>query len=500
MAEAREAHRKLIFSFRSLSAVGKMTVKLLFICAVVAVMLNAVHCTTDYAGLNEPYSPQSALDVSKLRTKEQADDELKRLQAIVRDRRCTLPEAWAQLRRGAIFEFVLMDTARAKDAYEELVGEYEDAMRSKDQSVRLEALACSDHVATACFRAAEICRQLYQRSIGTDNEGKARKQAIKAYQRLEWLSSYRGVLANAFVIHLDHGVVRKETAYEAALRRLDEFYREYFSYKLLDALASMTGKDRRYSYGLAIIMLTLLVRVLLFPLNRKAYKSMRMLQKLQPEMQKLQKKYRNDPQRLNRELLDLYRRHRISPLSGCLPLLIQFPILIAVYWAVVYYKYQFLHASFLWIRSLARPDFILFGLYFVSLILSQRLMSKLSQPVDPQQQQTQQVFSWLFPMMVLLFFWSFPAAFILYWLTFNITMTVEQYLIQRGLKRAEDSGGYPIKRVERIQQRAESPQDGHVARREELAAHRRAQVESKRVKQMKLKRMFREARIRRYFR
>lgn len=500
MTEMQMRLPNALSSWRSPFATGRLKADCLLICALVALALSVAHCATDYASLGKPYSPESALDMGKVRNEGQAQIELERLQAIVRDKRCTLPEAWAQLRRGALYEFILKEFAKAKDAYEELVTEYEDAMRSKEQSVRIEALSCSDHAATACFRAAEIQRQLYLRSIGTDNEGKLRKQAIKAYQRLEWLSSYRGVLANAYVVHLHGDAFKREPAYEAALRRLDEFYREYFSYKLLDALAAMTGKDRRYSYGLAVIMLTLLVRVLLYPLNRKAYKSMRMLQKLQPEMQRLQKKYRNDPQRLNRELLELYRRHKVSPLSGCLPLLIQFPILIAVYWAVVYYKYQFLHASFLWIRSLARPDFILFGLYFVSLILSQRLMSKLSPPADPQQQQTQQVFSWLFPIMVLLFFWSFPAAFILYWLTFNITMTAEQYFIQRGLKRMEESGGYPIKRLERAQQRVEGANEKHAVQREELAAYRRAQAEARRAKQPKIRRIFREARIRRYFR
>jgi len=240
--------------------------------------------------------------------------------------------------------------------------------------------------------------------------------------------------------------------------------------------------------------------VFLFPLNMKAYKSMRVFQKLQPEIQRLQKKYRKDPQRLNRELLELYRKHKVNPLSGCLPLLIQFPILIAVYWAVVYYKYQFLHASFLWIRSLARPDFILFGIYFVSLILSQRLLSKFSAPSDPQQQQMQQTFSIIFPLMVLLFFWSFPAAFILYWFTFNITMTLEQYLIQRTLKRREESGGYPIRRLEReSQQNVNGVPSMRMTQQEEMLK-RRAQNEARKLRQPKIRRIFREARIRRYFR
>lgn len=458
-------------------------------------------CGAEHYGFSKPYSVESAIDVSSVRSRAQAEVELKQLKQLVSDKRCNVDEAWMQLRRGSLLEFVFKDLKGAKESYESLLAEYEGAMRSRDVAVRSEALLCADYAATAGFRAAEIQRLLYMRSIGTGNEGRMRKQAIKAYQHLEWLSSYRGVLSSANVIHVEDGAAKRELAYEAALRRLDEFYRDYFSYKLLDALVSITGRDKRYSYGLAVIMLTLLVRVLLFPLNRKAYKSMHKLQKLQPEILKLQKKYRKDPQRLNRELLELYRRHKASPLSGCLPLLIQFPILIAVYWAVVYYKYQFLHASFLWIRSLASPDFILFGLYFVSLILSQRIMTKLSAPTDPQQQQTQQLLSWLFPLMVLLFFWSFPAAFILYWLAFNITMTAEQFFIQRALKRQGETRGYPIKRLEGAQPiEPEGAQDGRIAHQDKLSAYRRAQAEAKRIKQPKIRRIFREARIRRYFR
>lgn len=450
---------------------------------------------------SKKYSVVSALDIRAISDAKSAQRELKRLRQLkdMRQKTHTLTWAWAQLRYAVLLEERLGDDRKAQGAYEEILKAFEKAIRARDQKLRTQAIAYADHAATAGFRAAELVRRRY---LGTDEEvryeRRVPKKVLKPYQKLERLSGFRGPLARARVWYVESdGTVRSELLYEAALRRLDEFYSTYFSYQLLDALVNMTGRNPNYSYGIAVILLTLIVRVLLFPLNRKAYKSMQAMQKLQPELQKLQRKYKRNPEKLNREMLALYRRHNVSPLGGCLPMLIQFPILIGVYWAVIYYKYQFLHASFLWIRNLAQPDFILFGMYFVSLIASQRLLSSYTTTTDPQQRQMQQMLTWMFPLMVLFFFWSFPAAFILYWLTFNITMTIEQYFLKRAMAREEQTGGYPVKSIQR-QPRPSGKAE--TATQQSRADFQRKQSRTPKPKPPQVRRVLRRGKIRRYFR
>ena len=107
------------------------------------------------------------------------------------------------------------------------------------------------------------------------------------------------------------------------------------------------------SYGIAIIVLTVIIKTLLLPLALKQIRSMKAMQAIQPEMQKIQKKYKNDPQKLREEMGKLYKENGASPLSGCLPLLIQMPFLISIYYALQGFSYDPAHESFLWLESLA---------------------------------------------------------------------------------------------------------------------------------------------------
>ena len=109
------------------------------------------------------------------------------------------------------------------------------------------------------------------------------------------------------------------------------------------------------NYGVAIIIMTILLRLLLWPLTRKSYTSMAAMQKMQPEMQRIQKLYANDKQRLQIEMMKLYQTHKTSPMSGCLPMLIQIPIFFALYKALII-SVQMRNADFLWISDLATMD------------------------------------------------------------------------------------------------------------------------------------------------
>ena len=110
------------------------------------------------------------------------------------------------------------------------------------------------------------------------------------------------------------------------------------------------------NYVIAIVVLTILIKTLLLPLAVKQIRSMKAMQAIQPEIQKIQKKYRNDPAMMRQEMGRLYKEHNASPMAGCLPLLIQMPFLIAMYYAIQGFNYDPLHAGFLWIESLASED------------------------------------------------------------------------------------------------------------------------------------------------
>ena len=110
------------------------------------------------------------------------------------------------------------------------------------------------------------------------------------------------------------------------------------------------------SYGIAIIVLTVIIKTLLLPFALKQIKSMKAMQEIQPEMQRIQKKYKNDPNKLREEMGKLYKEHGASPLAGCLPLLIQMPFLVSIYYALQGFAYDPAHESFLWLQSLAVPD------------------------------------------------------------------------------------------------------------------------------------------------
>jgi len=131
----------------------------------------------------------------------------------------------------------------------------------------------------------------------------------------------------------------------------------------------------------------------------------------------------------------------VNPLGGCLPMLIQFPILIMLWRGIRDYIVQFNHHGFLWVRNLAMPDVPLLVAYTISMIFFQKMTQKL-QPaatMTPQQQQQQQMMTYLMPLMFFFFFQSFPAAFLLYWLATNVIYFGQQYLYQRSLdKKAQD--------------------------------------------------------------
>ena len=198
------------------------------------------------------------------------------------------------------------------------------------------------------------------------------------------------------------------------------------------------------NFGVAIILLTILVRLLFWPLTRKSTEGMKKMQELQPLMKEIQAKYKDNPQRLQQETWQLYREKKVNPMSSCLPMLIQIPVFIALF-NVLRSAVELRYAPFLWIADLSEPEG-LFASWFpfgglnllpVLMAVSTALQSYFTPSTgDKKQQQMMMV---MMPAMMLIMFYSFPSALSLYWFLSNIFSIVQMWLIRRqtAAKQAE---------------------------------------------------------------
>ena len=189
------------------------------------------------------------------------------------------------------------------------------------------------------------------------------------------------------------------------------------------------------NYGVAIILLTILLRLLMWPLTRKSYVSSIKMQQMQPELKRIQKLYANDKVRLQMEMMNLYRTHKTSPMSGCLPMLIQIPIFFALYKALLV-SVNMRNAHFLWIKDLAAMDpyFILPILMGATMWLQQYLQTGRNKSTDGNDAmaQTGRMMKWLPIIFTIMFAWM-PAGLVLYWTVSNIFGIVQTYIIKRRL-------------------------------------------------------------------
>ena len=195
---------------------------------------------------------------------------------------------------------------------------------------------------------------------------------------------------------------------------------------LLDLLRMIYGYVG--NYGVAIIILTIIVRLVLFPLTYKGMKSMKRMQQLSPRMKKLQAKYKNNKEKLNKEMMGLYRKNRVNPLGGCLPMLLQLPVFFALY-SSLSSAVELRHAPFiLWISDLSQPD----GLGITPLLMGasmyfQQKLTPQTAMMDPTQAKVMQMLPFIFT----IFTFTFPSGLTLYWVTSNILSIAQQQIINR---------------------------------------------------------------------
>ncbi|MBF0231980.1 MAG: membrane protein insertase YidC [Desulfamplus sp.] len=196
------------------------------------------------------------------------------------------------------------------------------------------------------------------------------------------------------------------------------------------------------NYGIAIIILTILIKLAFWPLGTKSYKSMNDMRKLQPIMNQIREKYKDDKQRMNQEVMNLYKTYKVNPMSGCLPMLVQMPIFFALY-RMLYQAIELRHAPFIgWINDLSSPDRLFnfdlaipfmhapYGIPVLTIIMgaSMFLQQKMAPAVgDP----TQAKIMMFMPLFMTVIFINFPSGLVLYWLVNNLISIGQQYYIQK---------------------------------------------------------------------
>ena len=249
-----------------------------------------------------------------------------------------------------------------------------------------------------------------------------------------------------------------------------------------DALASL-GLGPSWTWGLAIIGLTIIVRLVLFPLTWKQFSSAQSMQVIQPQLKELQKKYKSDRGKLQAETMKLYQEHRVNPFASCLPLLLQLPVFISLYAAIKGLgpleapQYEasvkaLEAASFLWIPHLGFPDpyYILLVLYVVSQLISTELM------LTSQTDKSQKMIMRAMPIMFVFFLFRFPAGLFVYWVTTNIWTIGQQLLIRKVMKPKDLATmvAKPAKRS-RLMEALTAAQGDRMQTREDLIAKQKAE-------------------------
>jgi YidC/Oxa1 family membrane protein insertase len=202
-------------------------------------------------------------------------------------------------------------------------------------------------------------------------------------------------------------------------------------YKVMRQLIEFLKKIS-FSYGIAIILLTLLLKLVTHPLTRVQFKSTAKMQAIQPEVKKLQEKYKNDPQKINQETMKLYKEKNVSMFGGCLPLLVQWPLLFVLFGALNNYA-PFNLQRFLWLKDLNTPDayYILPVLVFLSMFLQ----SKTSQLPGQQMDQNTKMMMYFLPVIFAVWAIRWAPSILIYWITFSLITIGEQYLILRSFRK-----------------------------------------------------------------
>lgn len=390
-----------------------------------------------FAGIDPARAP--------LLSKAEAPAELSKLEADIKKNEKDDLSYWARLRAGLIQQYVAQDSKAALARYDEIVAHN----------------GTTDIAAQAAYQKGDL---LWRQALAKD--GKPSQEAAKALESL----IHRGRGSSAFLdykiyIPAENTATTSPTTLPAAwqmktvrelhgtaaspmpngiLERVDQYYATTLFHKIFAGAAKFFGNNPAFSYGLAILLFALCTRVVLQPLNKKQYDSMRGMAIIAPEMKKVQDKFKNkkdqeSQMRMMNEIRALQKSHGVNPMLGCGLAAVQIPVFFYVVSPFIQHfeaRLELVGASFLWIHNLARPDIPLLVLYAISQFASMRLSS--TPPADDQQRQMQMMMLF-FPFVVPFFLLAWPSAFTMYWMAFNI---LSMYFQFNMMKKAD-----PTKRL-----------------------------------------------------
>jgi YidC/Oxa1 family membrane protein insertase len=266
-------------------------------------------------------------------------------------------------------------------------------------------------------------------------------QAVNAYTTLQRSSLKGDIKTDEGVVHLPDDV---DKLHDQAMAAADKAKSRNLSYRVMDFLVRLTGKNPAYSYWIAIFLFTGILKLILTPLTASQLRSSRKMMLIQPKLKEIQDRYRDRPDELNRRMMALYKEEGVNPLGCGSGMVFQMVIIFALYRLILDYQYQFTHGYFLWIGSplsaayphifapsLAKPDMPLLLVYGISMFVQSKMT--MVPTMDSNQAQQQKMMAYMMPLMLLVVLRFYPSAFTLYWLLYNIMNTFQQLRINKQL-------------------------------------------------------------------
>jgi len=363
-----------------------------------------------------------------------AKDELAALQKSIDESDKDEYALWAHLRSGVLQEFILDDSKGAIKQYDAVIsGKKSDALEAQAMYLKGDLMWRQEDAANASHKPGSQALEV----ILTTGRSNQSFLDLKIYIPGQILPI--GQLPkqwNETPLRELHGTLAQPNP-QGILDRVNEYYSGTTFYKVVDGLVKVLGAQPSYSYGLALILLAIFTRTIMQPLIKKQYRSMAAMQKIGPDMKKIQDRFKDkkdaeSQRQMMSEIKMLQKEHGVNPLGCGVSLVIQLPLFFFVILPLIYHyqaKMELANASFLWIHSLARPDIPLLVLYAISMFFSTRLSS--APPTDDQQKMMQRMMSFMSPVFAFVL-WSYPSAFTLYWMVYNAMSTVLQWRLMKG--------------------------------------------------------------------